>query len=96
VENHGLFGPDRIVYHWRLFHIGNDLIKYQDENMKKFAVLSAVVAAVLAGVTGCGPANQSGGSDGGGEKKPLFAFVTNMPASFWVIAQKGVGAKTCP
>lgn len=90
MENHGLFGPDRIVYHWRLFHIGNDLIKYQDENMKKFAVLSAVVAAVLAGVTGCGPANQSGGSDGGGEKKPLFAFVTNMPASFWVIAQKGV------
>jgi len=58
--------------------------------MKKFAALSAVFAAVLAGVTGCGPANQSGGSDAGREKKPLFAFVTNMPASFWVIAQKGV------
>jgi ribose transport system substrate-binding protein len=80
----------RIVYRGRLLYQGIDLIKYQDENMKKFAVLSAVVAAVLAGVTGCGPANQSGGSNEGEEKKPLFAFVTNMPASFWVIAQKGV------
>jgi ribose transport system substrate-binding protein len=52
--------------------------------MKKLILLSAALAVVLGGFTACGPAEKAEGG------KPRFAFVTNMPASFWVIAKKGV------
>jgi ribose transport system substrate-binding protein len=52
--------------------------------MKKLIVLSAALAVVLGGFTACGPSEKAEGG------KPRFAFVTNMPASFWVIAKKGV------
>ena len=52
--------------------------------MRKLIILSAALAVVLGGITACGPREQ------GKSGKPRFAFVTNMPASFWVIAKKGV------
>ncbi|MDA7618406.1 MAG: sugar-binding protein [Verrucomicrobiota bacterium] len=52
--------------------------------MKKLILLGILTASIAVGITACGPGGQSG--DG----KARFAFVTNMPASFWVIAQKGV------
>ena len=45
--------------------------------------MAAALVALVVSWVGCAPS-------GGGDDKPRFAFVTNMPASFWVIAQKGV------
>ncbi len=52
--------------------------------MKKLILLTAILAVVVGGLTACGPKEE------GKSGKPKFSFVTNMPASFWVIAQKGV------
>ena len=51
--------------------------------MKKRVMMAAALVALVVSWVGCAPS-------GGGDDKPRFAFVTNMPASFWVIAQKGV------
>lgn len=67
-----------------LFEWGINFLNYRNKIMKKLIVFSAVLALVVGGFTACGPSGQS--TDG----KPRFSFVTNMPASFWVIAQKGV------
>ncbi len=51
--------------------------------MKQSTFWLVALVTLALGLAGCG-------SSGEGDGKPRFAFVTNMPASFWVIAQKGV------
>lgn len=54
--------------------------------LKHAGMWTALAAIGLVGFLGCG---QQGGNGGGDSSQPRVAFITNGPASFWDVAEKG-------